>query len=342
MNKSKFLAEVLHKSGGTRGLDLLWGANRLTVLGYHRIIDWHAPDFRDYEPVVSASPELFEREMAYVGENFNVIDLDALQAYLFENKSLPERPMLITFDDGYLDNYQNAFPVLKKYGFPAVIFLVTSRMENPTRLWWDECGYCFRFTEKTSAMLPLIGEQELSTPEERKRAREQLMRQLKLIPEEAKQEAMQQMREALDIESDSECLFMSWDQVRELVANGVSCQPHTINHPIMTRISLEEQKRQLAESRARLRDETGLKADAFAFPNGSPADYSAETLQALRDTGYTTAFTLSPGPIPSEEARRYPLQIRRVYLGHKDTFEIFAVKVMGLEAILERTPYLQG
>ncbi|MFN8373162.1 MAG: hypothetical protein U0694_09850 [Anaerolineae bacterium] len=91
-----------------------------------------------------------------------------------------------------------------------------------------------------------------------------------------------------------------------------------------------------------MREETGLTADAFAIPNGTPADYSRETLQALRETGYTTAFTLSPGPVPAEEARRFPLQIKRVYLGHKDTFEIFAVKVMGLEAILERAPYLQG
>jgi hypothetical protein len=209
-------------------------------------------------------------------------------------------------------------------------------------LWWDECGYCFRFTKKTGAVLPLIGEQSWTTSEDRRLVREQLMRRLKQIPDEQKQEAVQQMREVLGVEPDNAKLFMNWDQVREIVANGISCQPHTVTHPIMTRISFEEQKRQLAESRARVRDETGLRADAFAIPNGSPADYNKETLQALRETGYTTAFTLSPGPVPSEEARRYPLQIRRVYLGHKDTFEIFAVKVMGLEAILERTPYLQG
>jgi peptidoglycan/xylan/chitin deacetylase (PgdA/CDA1 family) len=342
MNKTKFLAEVLHKSGATRGLDLWWGAHRLTVLAYHRIIDWRAPDFKDYEPVVSASPELFAQEMAFVAENFNVIDLETLQGYLFDDKPLPERPLLITFDDGYLDNYQNAYPILKKHAFPAVIFLVSSRMDNPVRLWWDECGYCFRFTKKTSATLPLIGEHSLASPEEKKAAREQLMRRLKQIPEEAKQEAMRALREALAVEPDKTQHFMSWGQVREIVANGISCQPHTVNHPIMTRISFEEQKRQLAESRARIIDETGQKADAFAIPNGTPADYSKDTLRALRETGYTTAFTLSPGPIPAEEARRYPLQIRRVYLGHKDTFEIFAVKVMGLEAILERTPYLQG
>jgi peptidoglycan/xylan/chitin deacetylase (PgdA/CDA1 family) len=342
MNKSRLLAELLHKSGGTRGLNLYWGANRLTVLAYHRIIDWQTPDFTDYEPVVSASPELFERQMEYVAQNFNVIDLDSLQAYLFNNKPLPKRPLLITFDDGYLDNYLNAYPVLKRYGFPAVIFLISSRMDNPSRLWWDECGYCFRFTQKTDAVLPLIGEQSWTTLEDRRSVREQLMRRLKQIPDEAKQEAVQQMREALAVESDNEKLFMNWDQVREIVGNGISCQPHTVTHPIMTRVSFEEQKRQLVESRARVRAETGLAADAFAYPNGRLEDYNAETMQALREAGYTTAFTLSPGPIPLEEARRYPLQVRRVYLGHKDTFEIFAVKVMGLEAILERTPYLQG
>ncbi|NWF71322.1 MAG: polysaccharide deacetylase family protein [Chloroflexi bacterium] len=343
MKKAHLLAEVLHKVGLTRGLNVFWGRDRLTVLAYHRIIEWDTPEFRDYEPVVSATPAMFEQQMTFVAEHFNVIDLAALQAYLFDNKPLPERPLLITFDDGYLDNYQNAYPVLKKHGFPAVIFLVTSRMDDPARLWWDVCGYAFRATRKNSAALPYIGQQPLASAAERRAARELLMLHLKHIPDEQKQAEMQQLCAALDVSLPAdERLFVTWDQVRELVANGIACQPHTVTHPIMTRVSYDEQKRQLTEARARIIDETGQKADAFAYPNGAPGDYDAATLRALRETGYSTAFTLTSGPMSSSAARRHPLQIKRVYLGYRDSFEVFALKTMGLEAFIDRAPFVPG
>lgn len=338
MRKSALLAKGLYNVGASRALDLYWGRQRLTVLTYHRICDVTAPDFDLYQPNVSAAPKMFARQIDYVVKHFHVIDLTALHAYIEHGKPLPPRPLLITFDDGYLDNYQNAFPVLRSRGVPAVIFLMTSRMDNPTLPWWDECAYYFYHTKVPSAVLPLIGERDLSTLPLRLAAREALLPQLKQIAETDKLLSLNQLSQALQVALPTTAppLFVSWEQVRELVANGVACQPHSVTHPIMTRISDDEVRRQLADSKAHIERETNQHVTAFAYPNGRPGDYSETTIQALRETGYTLAFTLLPGPMRLDEVKQHPLEIKRVFLGYQDTFELFVMKILGLPTLISR------
>jgi peptidoglycan/xylan/chitin deacetylase (PgdA/CDA1 family) len=343
MRKSHLLAAALHRTGGTRLLDAYWGPNRLTVLAYHRIRDARAPDFDGYAPNVSATPEMFARQMDFVKQRFNVIDLAALRAFVVDGNALPPRPLLITFDDGYLDNYENAYPILRERNLPAVIFLITGRMGSAERPWWDLCAYYFHHTTQPRAALPLVGERDLSTPEARRTAREELMRKLKTLPQNEKQAAMDALPDVLEVAppAGEPPLFVSWEQVRELGAHGIACQPHTVTHPILTRISLDDARVELAESRARIADETGQAIMAFAYPNGTPADYDATMLQVLRELDIPLAFTLTPGPVRLKLVQRHPLQIARVFLSYKDTFAAFVMKVMGFPALRHRPSFIQ-
>jgi peptidoglycan/xylan/chitin deacetylase (PgdA/CDA1 family) len=336
MRKAHKLAAALHKVGFEHLLSTYWGPKRLTVLAYHRINDAADPGFDHYQPNVSASPELFDRQMAYIARHFNVIDLAALHAYVRHGEPLPPRSLLITFDDGYLDNYQNAAPILMKHGLPAVIFLMTSRMDNPGQLpWWDAVAYLFAHTQKRQVDLPVIGLRDFTTEESQHAAREELIQVLKLIPEVEKQVALEQLQVALGVDlPTAPPVFMNWDQVRELAARGIACQPHTVNHPILTRIDPEQMRRELADSRDQIVEQTRQEIVAFAYPNGMPGDYDQNTLQALRDLGYRLAFTLSPGPVALKTVRERPLEIERIFLLYQDTLEAFIMKVMGADALL--------
>ncbi len=339
------LAKVLYRVKADKFMDAYWGRSRLTVLAYHRINDSYAPDFDFYGPNVSATPEMFERHLEYIGKNFNVVDLQAVVDFVENGKPLPARPLLITFDDGYLDNYEFAFPSLKKYGFPAVIFLMTRGMTNTNeRPWWDECAYYFFHTRKTSADLPLIGKLEFPTPQERENVREKLMKQLKLIPEAEKRASLDKLQHVLEVPSPSMNgqIFMNWEQVRELVANGITCQPHTVNHPILTRISETQVYEEIKQSRDHIQQETGQDIVAFAYPNGRVADYNQAALNALREYGYKVAFTLTSGPMPNGDVKKHPLEIRRVYLGRRDNFEVFVMKAMGASAFGEPPAYVEA
>ena len=103
----------------------------VVVLNYHKIDRMNIP--------LSVSPEEFDQQMSYFKTyNFNVIGLDRLYDYLEKGEPLPKKSVVITFDDGYSDNYDNAYPILKKYGFPATIFVITSLVGKPNYITWAQ------------------------------------------------------------------------------------------------------------------------------------------------------------------------------------------------------------
>lgn len=110
------------------------GQDGIIVLNYHKIDNVNIS--------LSVRPEDFDKQMAYLkNNNYHVITPDDLYDNLEHDKELPENPVLITFDDGYEDNYKNAYPILKKYGFPATIFIVSSFIGvYPNYLTWDQCS----------------------------------------------------------------------------------------------------------------------------------------------------------------------------------------------------------
>src|SRR5258706_6420036 len=279
MNKKSVVSSILNKSRITQLLDKFWGQDRLTVLGYHRIIDLDVPGFDHYRPNVSASPAMFERQLAYVVKHFNVIDLARLNAFIQHGEPLPKKPLLITFDDGYIDNYTNAYPILGRYNLSAVMFLITGKMGSSMLPWWDTCAYYFYHTHQQNAVLPSLGERDLSTLAARNLAREALILELKRLPENQKQKALAELGNSLNVAANQDTpLFITWDQARELIRNGIACQPHTVDHPILRRIAPEEGLYQLCESCTRIESETRQAATAFAYPNGTTADFNDSTV----------------------------------------------------------------
>lgn len=115
-----------------RRMEAYGSAQKVVVLNYHKI---------DETPIALAvSPADFERQMAYLREKGYVsITPDQLADHLERGTALPERPLLLTFDDGYEDNYQNAYPILKKYGFTATVFVVTDYLSRfPQYMTWEQ------------------------------------------------------------------------------------------------------------------------------------------------------------------------------------------------------------
>jgi len=106
--------------------------NSVRVLLYHAVED-HVSPYTD-RLGVSVSPAMFEANLSYIRDNYNVISVDDLQ------KPLPENPLLITFDDGYKSVYEHAFPLLRKYRMPAVVYLITCAVENKL-VWVNELNW---------------------------------------------------------------------------------------------------------------------------------------------------------------------------------------------------------
>lgn len=311
----------------------LMNKNKLTILCYHRINDTSSSDFDTFKPNVSATKEDFAAQIDYLRDHFNIITLDQLTNWVINGKpDLPDHPALITFDDGYQDNYVNAFPILRERRVPAVIFLATDYIGNANPFIWDMVAYCFSHTKYDSAELPIIGLQSWQNASQKDLLIKNWINELKYRPNIELRNAIQQLPDILDVSIPDDAfsnLYLSWDEVREMHNNGVYMGAHTMSHPILTRISLDEVEQELRGSRERIETELNSPVSSLAYPNGQIPDFNSDIERVTQDIGYSTAFSLVNGFPSLQELRDNPFAIRRIFIGQKDTFDRFVMKVSG-------------
>lgn len=152
----------------------------IPVLNYHKVDAYHH--------ALSIPPDEFEEQIKYLYDSgYHSISPDQLTAYLKEGSPLPEKPILITFDDGYADNYNNAYPILKKYGFNATIFIVTNLVGHDRRfVTWEQVKEMqsngFTFGSHTANHIPLSQLPAEQVEIELIQSRDEITRQIGVTP----------------------------------------------------------------------------------------------------------------------------------------------------------------
>jgi peptidoglycan/xylan/chitin deacetylase (PgdA/CDA1 family) len=262
--------------GVTRALLALTRPRRYLVLGYHRVND----DAHSCFPGIPI--ELFRRQMETLKRHFRVLPLAELRERA-RARDLPENGVAITFDDGYRDNYTNAFPILREMELPATIFLTTDALDRGGLLWHDRVFDAFHRTQRAEArrdgeLLRELNTLRRSTPEERDRRIGSLLEELGIEP-------------GVPPGWDKLC----WNEVREMAAHGISFGAHTLDHPILTFVTREEARRQIRESKLRIEAELGFRVAMFAYPNGRASDFDASTRRIVEEEGFDLAVTTVAG-----------------------------------------------
>ena len=103
------------------------------------VLMYHSIDYNDKATKLSANPESFGAQMEFLHKHkYNVMTLENLAAYIKDKKIIPPKTVVITFDDGFYNNYECAYPILKKYNMPAAIFIIVSKIGSPGYLGWKE------------------------------------------------------------------------------------------------------------------------------------------------------------------------------------------------------------
>lgn len=331
MNRQVIL-NLLAKSGALRLARRYWGSNCLTVLAYHRVTTLK-PNFDTFVPNISATPEDFAQQMAFVKRWFNVVSMEEVANWLQTEDALPPYPALITFDDGYRDNYTNAFPILKRLGLPATIFLATQHIGAKRPFFWDLVAYCFHHTQQTQANLPHLGLRVWRTVAERDETMLAWLDQLKQLRDGGKWTAVNQLPDLLAVTVPSnafENLYLNWDEVREMQQMQIHMGAHTHTHPILTRLEPAQAEREIQRSKEEIETKTERRVLGFAYPNGQPTDYAPVHSEHLERAHIPLAFTLEPAPARLAEAQQAPHFIRRILIDRHDTFPRFMAKTTGL------------
>ena len=333
--KKDAVLKLATKLGWHNFLQMLY-PRTLTVLNYHRIDDPYCEDFSTFKPNVSALPEMFDLQMEYLARHYNIVSAIQVAAWVTEGHPLPPRSALITFDDGYYDNYKNAYPILRKRNLPAVIFLASNFMESKTLFFWDLIAYCFHNSQYDHLEIPAVGSFTWKDDVSRDLVVKRVIEILKTLPENEKKRLAGSFPEIMKVPISNDVfsgIFLSWDQVREMNAHGIEMGAHTASHPILTRVHPHDMKVEIVKSKNRIEEEIGRSLHSFAYPNGQRTDFDLDVIREIKTAGFQTAYTLLPGPTRIETIRNHPYQIRRIFLSYKDTFPRFVAKLSGLSRI---------
>lgn len=305
IGKRELLANVLERSGANLLLSRapLWSG--LTVLNYHRIGE---PGDSPFDPgLFSATPEQFAEQVRFLTQNFDVIGIPDLADW----ERQQGRFVLITFDDGYLDNYEAAYPILRAYGATAIFFVTSGFLDRRAAAWWDEIAWMVHTTRREALAANRWTITEVALPPcHRQRALDRLLRTYKSLPGRRTPEFLEFLAEALDT---GRCplppgVWMEWSQVREMAAHGMDIGGHTVTHPVLANLSRSEQEYEVRQCRARIEAELGRPIRAFSYPIGQRESFNATTQSCLRESGYDWAFSYYGGFNRPDEANPYDLR----------------------------------
>jgi len=296
----------------------------MAILFYHRVEEvaqypWCLPATRTRD---------FEDQIRYICQKHEVVPLDKLAQCLQESKPLPKKAVVITFDDGYKDIYLNVYPVLKRYSVPATIFVATGPIDSGELFWFDKVRYAIYNTALEALELEGVGKCLLRSTNERLQGIYKVFEKLRELPEKGKNSLVERLINVSGVNIPHNLgkeIMLSWDEAREMADNGITFGAHTITYRVLTRLPLDEARKEIIESKRRIEEELGRPVTSFAYPRGGRADFNEEIKEILKEAGFTCAVT-SVYQLVSHGADLY--ELGRIGAGHN--LDILSLSLSGL------------
>lgn len=304
-------AEGWARSGArARTLARLDGSRAL-VLCYHRVLP-RARAVRDaVEPGMFVTPDTFVRQLEWIAQELAVLPLGEITERIARGAVLPPRACAITFDDGWRDNHEHAWPALRAAGLPATIFLVTGRVGSTGAFWPDEV--CRRLRplpdrERRERVASLLGARPAGDPEAA------LVSHLKQLPEAQRERVLERLALLTEAPVDAGRELLSWDEVEEMARDRIDFESHGASHAILTGLPRARVLDELRLAQEALRERGLGRHELFAYPSGA---FDEAVAESVRCSGHRAAFTTEPGLVAPE---RPPFILPRVLL-HQDVSE---------------------
>lgn len=299
------LSTSAYRGGAARGLSTLAQYVALTqnghtalrlrppsfqILTYHRVND-------DGDPFSPSLPtEVFQRQMEHVARNYRALPVEEL-VERSQSGTLPRNAIAVTFDDGYRDTLTHAAPILARHGIPATVFLATGFIGAGEFPWFDRLALALRQTRANDVTLPDGRVMPLGDKAERLSALDALLFSLKHVPDEKRRETVESLLDRLAVRDKQPLknLMLSWDDVHALTGLGFSIGAHTVNHPILSRVSPDRAEKEIMGSKVMIEAALRRPVKAFAYPNGGTDDYTNTVKRLVRQAGFTCAVTTRHG-----------------------------------------------
>ena len=294
-----------------------FSCENVVVLTYHRILP-KVEVTAQIEQGMYVTPTTLKKHLLFLQKYFKFVSVDKVENLFLEKVSDKEKkPLcLISFDDGWLDFYQYAWPILKQENVPATVYLPTKLIGSSDMFWTDKLAFIL-INNGLKVVVDILDDAEIRNALNKCRTPQTeldvLIKGLKKFKYSQIESLLGECVEKLGLTEPSERSFMNWNEIREIHSEGlVSFGSHTVNHAILTTLSKAEIYDELLLSKQKMIDE-GVVGDniSFCYPNGN---YTKDIADMVEEIGYSSAMSCDAGWNSLESD---PFSLKRISL-HQD------------------------
>jgi len=261
------------------------------ILMYHRVLYYGDKEQVFVQPGIYVSQNTFRKHIEFLKTNFKILFLDELLQRIENGKNI-DGCCSITFDDGWNDNFTNAYPVIKEYQVPATIFLATNYIGNNKVFWPEELCFYLKLTQNKWEYLPKSikkqYEREIISKINEDKLLDNIIENVKKLNPDERENILEKLRIVSPIKSLPK-LLIDWNEARIMVDSGlINFGAHTANHVILDQVSLQQAEQEIVQSRQHIEDQLGIQVNYFAYPNGN---FNKDIKKLLKRIGFKGAVT---------------------------------------------------
>lgn len=276
----------------------------IPILAYHRILPDSIIDQVYSSPHIIVSLESFEKQMQFIAQTCNPISLKNYVIAVKNRLILPKRTVIITFDDGWKDNFTYAFPILKRLHIPATIFLTTGYIGQKRIFWQEQIRYLLNIIKYSEQLklewgnyliklkndLPELNKILTTNIIDEKR----IITILKSIEQKLRDNFINDITKILNYPNLPYQMhdFLDWNDIRMMQKYGIEFGSHTVNHLLLDKTDQNTLWNELKKSKEQIETEIGEKIYAIAYPNGN---FNDDVIEVAQKAGYSCGVTTIEG-----------------------------------------------
>jgi peptidoglycan/xylan/chitin deacetylase (PgdA/CDA1 family) len=329
------------------GLLSLWAKiklrNKAVILMYHRVLSRNEMLENYSQDGIVVKRETFEKHMKYIKNNFKILSLSEFVEHFQKRIPFETKSCLITFDDGWKDNFQNAYPILRENGITSIIFLTTDFIGSYKQFWQERLAKLLyslydrtlrdkRFLEKAQKKFQNKEDLEIFIGNDGKDLEDKISvfiafqkrKESSKIEEEI--DFLRQLLEMAVEESPNGQRFLNWDEIGIMAEDGIAFGSHGKSHNILLQAERAEILKEILESKVLIENKLGKGVISFSYPNG---DFTEDVVAMVKNNGYKVAFGTGNGFVSIDDD---PFKLRRINI-HEDmtrTIPLFLARIVGL------------
>lgn len=278
---------------GETGLYRILRPNRIPVFMLHRVTDG------TMDLPGSLSAKTLRSYLSYLASNhYQVLSMEELWSFLYQENRVPNNSVMFTIDDGFSDHHDVAARIFDEFGFKLNFFVITGLLDEQLWPWDSQVNYALKNTcvalagiELPSGKVYPIDLNKRSVIKETRNIRNALKTEKQeKIYDWIKFELYRKLEVDYPRSIPEEFRPMSWEDARSLRARGHGVYPHTHSHRILSTLSLDEKRLEIAHSTERIKQELNFFPEVFAYPTGRQSDYDWLDVREVQKAGFKMVF----------------------------------------------------